>query len=91
LTVGLLSSPAAVPLLVDIVVAIATTKIPMLLKQGFWATMHEGRTDFRMLLGLVAILLFGSGHYSLDYRRGRAKMTRSLLSEMGVIADEAQS
>jgi putative oxidoreductase len=57
------------PLLIDILVAIATTKIPMLLKQGFWAAMHEARTDFCMLLGLVAIALLGAGTASLDERR----------------------
>ena len=33
---GLFTAFAAIPLLIDIVVAIATTKFPMLLKQGFW-------------------------------------------------------
>ncbi|HEV3208285.1 MAG TPA: DoxX family protein [Terriglobales bacterium] len=66
LIVGLFTSLAAIPLLIDIVVAIATTKIPMLLKQGFWSAMHEARTDFCMLLGLIAIMLFGAGRFSLD-------------------------
>jgi putative oxidoreductase len=57
LIVGLFTNLAVWPLLIDILVAIATTKIPMLLKQGFWAAMHEARTDFCMLLGLVAIAL----------------------------------
>jgi putative oxidoreductase len=69
LIAGLFTALAAVPLLVDIVVAIATTKIPMLAKQGFWAAMHEGRTDFCMLLGLVAIMCLGPGTLSLDARR----------------------
>jgi putative oxidoreductase len=63
LIVGLFTSLAAIPLLIDIVVAIATTKIPMLLKQGFWSAMHEARTDFCMLLGLIAIMLFGAGRF----------------------------
>jgi putative oxidoreductase len=66
LIVGLFTSLAAIPLLIDIVVAIATTKIPMLLKQGFWSAMYEARTDFCMLLGLIAIMLFGAGRFSLD-------------------------
>jgi len=41
----------------------------MYLKQGFWAAMHEGRTDFCMLLGLIAIALLGAGRISLDARR----------------------
>jgi putative oxidoreductase len=69
LIVGLFTNLTVWPLLIDILVAIATTKIPMLLKQGFWAAMHEARTDFCMLLGLVAIALLGAGTASLDERR----------------------
>ncbi len=66
LIVGFFTALAAIPLLIDIAVAIATTKFPMLLKQGFWAAMHEGRTDFCMFAGLLAILLLGAGSLSLD-------------------------
>jgi putative oxidoreductase len=69
LILGLFSSLAVWPLLIDILVAIATTKVPMLLKQGYWAAMHEGRTDFCMLMGLIAIALLGAGTLSLDERR----------------------
>lgn len=64
---------ATVPLLVDIAVAIATTKLSVLGKQGFWSTMHDGRTDFCMLLGLLAIALLGAGSLSLDAWRGHAR------------------
>jgi len=53
LILGLFTSLASVLLLIDVVLAIATTKFPMLLKQGFWATLNEARTDFSMLFGLV--------------------------------------
>jgi putative oxidoreductase len=56
LILGLFTSLASKLLLIDIAVAIATTKVPLLLKQGFWATLHEARTDFSMLFGLIAIL-----------------------------------
>jgi putative oxidoreductase len=69
LILGLFTSLAIWPLLVDILVAIATTKVPLLLKQGFWAAMHEGRTDFCMIVGLVAIALLGAGPLALDGRR----------------------
>jgi putative oxidoreductase len=69
LIIGLLTRVAAIPLLIDIAVAIATTKIPMLLHQGFWPAMHEGRTDFCMLLGLIAILCIGGGYISCDAKR----------------------
>jgi uncharacterized membrane protein YphA (DoxX/SURF4 family) len=69
LMIGLVTRFAAIPLLIDICVAIATTKIPMLLHQGFWPAMHESRTDFCMLLGLIAILCIGPGRLSCDTRR----------------------
>src|SRR5579884_871027 len=49
-----------------ITVAIGTTKIPMLVHQGFWAMAHEARTDFAMLCGLLFLLAAGPGPLSLD-------------------------
>jgi uncharacterized membrane protein YphA (DoxX/SURF4 family) len=69
LIVGLYTVFAAVPLLIDILVAIATTKVPMLLHKGWWTAMHEARTDFCMLVGLIAIILLGAGALSLDEKR----------------------
>jgi uncharacterized membrane protein YphA (DoxX/SURF4 family) len=71
LIVGLLTRFASIPLLIDILVAIATTKIPILSKSGFWAMMHEARTDFCMLLGLIFLLIVGSGTLSFDDRLSR--------------------
>jgi uncharacterized membrane protein YphA (DoxX/SURF4 family) len=66
LVVGLLTRLAAIPLVGVISVAIASTKVPMYFKTGFWNTMHEGRTDLCMLLGLLFLLIVGSGAASLD-------------------------
>ena len=66
LIAGLLTRLAAVPLIVDITVAIWTTKIPILMKQGFWAMAHEARTDWCMLLGSVFLMLAGAGAWSID-------------------------
>jgi putative oxidoreductase len=71
LIVGLVTRLASIPLLIDILVAIATTKIPMLAKSEFWAMMHEARTDFCMLLGLIFLLIVGSGTLSFDDRLSR--------------------
>jgi uncharacterized membrane protein YphA (DoxX/SURF4 family) len=71
LIVGLLTRLASIPLLIDIIVAIATTKIPMLSKSGFWAMTHEARTDFCMFLGLIFLLIVGSGTLSFDDRLSR--------------------
>jgi putative oxidoreductase len=71
LLVGLLTRLAAVPLLIDISVAILTTKIPMLTKSGIWPALHEARTDYCMWLGLLFILLVGAGPWSVDERLSR--------------------
>ena len=68
LILGLLTRLAAIPLLIDISVAILTTKIPMLGKSGFWAAMHEARTDYCMWLGALFLLIVGAGSLSLDAR-----------------------
>jgi len=65
---GLLTRLAAVPLIIDMLVAISTTKIPLLLKSGFWAAAHEARVDFAMLLGLLFLLAAGAGPLSADAR-----------------------
>ena len=72
LIIGFITRLAAIPLLIDISVAIATTKIPMVARAGFWSTVHEARTDYCMLLGLVFLLLVGSGPLSIDARVRRS-------------------
>ena len=64
--IGLLTPLAAIPLLIIMIVAFITTKIPILDNQGFWAFAHEYRTDFAMTLLLLYLLLYGSGNNSLD-------------------------
>jgi putative oxidoreductase len=66
LLLGLLTRLAALALLVDMLVAIATTKFPILLKDGVWKMAHEARTDWSMLLGALFLLLVGAGAWSLD-------------------------
>jgi putative oxidoreductase len=66
LLVGLFTQVAAIPLIIDMLVAISTTKIPILLEKGFWAMAHEARVDWCMLLGSVLLLIVGSGPWSLD-------------------------
>ncbi len=76
---GIFTRLAAIPLLIDIGVAIASTKIPILLGHGYWrfglaklrhygllSMLHEARTDFSMLLGLIFLLNTGAGRFSID-------------------------
>ena len=84
---GLLTRFAAFPLLINISVAILSTKIPVLLGHGFWtftlaklprygflSMMHEARTDFSMLLGLLFLLIVGAGAWSVDAVLARGMM-----------------
>jgi putative oxidoreductase len=64
---GLLTRLAAVPLFIVMTVAISTTKIPILMKSGFWTMAHEARTDFAMILGSLFLLIAGAGCLSLDH------------------------
>jgi uncharacterized membrane protein YphA (DoxX/SURF4 family) len=80
LLVGLGTRLAAIPLFIDISVAILSTKVPILLghgfwifklekelsRYGFWTMLHEARTDFSMWLGLLFLLIVGAGSLSVD-------------------------
>jgi putative oxidoreductase len=76
---GLLTRIASVPLIATMLVAIVTTKVPILLgsgfwglhlralsSYGFWSMAHEARTDFAMLLGSIFLLVVGAGRIALD-------------------------
>ncbi len=67
--VGLFTQLAAIPLMIDMLVAISTTKIPFLLQHGFWAAAHEARVDWCMLLASLFLLIVGGGKWSLDALR----------------------
>ncbi|HTY70447.1 MAG TPA: DoxX family protein [Alphaproteobacteria bacterium] len=83
---GLFTRLAAVPLLVIMVVAIVSTKVPMWLghdvwifhvakmsRYGFWSMLHEARADLCMFLGALYLLIEGSGAWSLDARLARPR------------------
>ena len=79
--IGLFTRLAAVPLVVVMLAAIISTKVPILLGHGFWGfslrqlpyygfwgMAHEARTDWAMLLGSIFLLAVGAGAWSLDAR-----------------------
>ena len=65
---GLFTRIASLSLLVVILTAIATTKIPELFHagQGFWFMVSDARTDFAMTMSLIFLLIVGGGGLSLD-------------------------
>ena len=88
LILGLLTRLAAIVMIINISVAILSTKIPLLLghgfwmfnlpkanSYGFWSMMHEARTDFAMLLGGIFLLIVGAGCFSFDAMLGRCCCT----------------
>ena len=64
--IGLLTRLASIPLIIIMLVAIATTKVDLLANQGFWEMMHGSRTDWSMLLGSIFLLIKGGGSWSVD-------------------------
>jgi uncharacterized membrane protein YphA (DoxX/SURF4 family) len=73
LVLGLLSRVVAIPLLVDMLVAITSTKLVTLARNGLWSTAHEARTDLLMIAGLLLVLSLGPGRSSLDARIGGSR------------------
>jgi putative oxidoreductase len=80
--IGLLTRLATVPLIIIMIVALISTKLPILLghdvgifhlsadmkRTGFWSAMHESRADLTMLLGCIYLLIVGAGKWSLDHQ-----------------------
>ena len=64
--VGLFTRYAAIPLIIIMLVAIASTKIPIIINEGFWAMAHAARVDWSMLLGSIFLLITGPGKFSLN-------------------------
>lgn len=71
---GLLTRLAVIPTIIIMLVAIYTTQLPILQKEGFWFMANRIRTDYSMTLGSVFLLITGAGAWSIDAvlsRRGR--------------------
>lgn len=51
---GMLTRVAVIPLVIIMLTAITTTKLPILAASGFWKMAHEARTDWSMLLGSLS-------------------------------------
>jgi uncharacterized membrane protein YphA (DoxX/SURF4 family) len=78
--IGLFTRLAAIPLIIIMIVALISTKLPILLghdiwifhlardikRTGFWSMMHEARADLTMLLGCIYLAIVGAGSWSVD-------------------------
>ena len=63
---GLITRLASIPLIIIMVTAFITTKIPILVHKGVWPWAHEYRTDFAMTLLLIYLTAYGGGKWSID-------------------------
>ena len=78
LLTGLMTRLIAVPFIGEMIVAILSTKIslylgtsplplpPALPTVGFWAVLHEIRSDYAQILTVIFLLVNGPGEWSLD-------------------------
>ena len=78
LVTGLMTRLIAIPFMIEMLVAMASTKIPMYLgtsplplppvppQIGLWAVLHEIRSEYAQLASCAFLLLAGPGRWSLD-------------------------
>ena len=89
LLAGLTTRLIAIPFVAEMIVAILSTKISLYLgtsplplppvppQVGFWAVLHEVRSEYAQILTVMFLLINGSGRWSLDtmllrWRKGTA-------------------
>jgi len=64
--IGLFSRYAAFPLIIIMLTAIVSTKIPIFVNEGFWEMAHAARTDWAMLLSSIILLISRNTKYSME-------------------------
>ena len=85
---GLLTRLIAVPFVIEMIVAILSTKIALYLgtsplplppappQIGMWAVLHEIRSDYAQIMSVLFLLVAGPGPWSLDAVLARARHRR---------------
>ena len=70
---GLFTRLASVPLMIIMLTALVTTKLPLIDTGGIWTFLHEYTTDFALTLLLILLFIRGSGKWSVDRMITRQK------------------
>ena len=90
---GLLTRFIAIPFIVEMIVAMLSTKVglyfgtsplplpPSPPKVGLWAVLHEIRSEYAQLLSCAFLLCAGSGAWSLDAYLARLRRRRGTLAQ----------
>ncbi len=102
LLLGLFTRFISIPFVVEMIVAMLSTKIAMFLgvsplplppappQTGFWAVLHEVRSEYAQLLTVTFLLIVGPGPWSADAlrtrrsRRGLPGQSRSVAAKESV-------
>ena len=91
---GLMTRLIAIPFIIEMIVAILSTKISLYLGSsplplppsppqfGMWAVLHEIRSEYAQLLTAVFLLLNGPGKWSLDALLQKNTSARHVPSKM---------
>jgi putative oxidoreductase len=95
---GLMTRLIAIPFIIEMIVAILSTKISMYLgtsplplppsppQVGMWAVLHEVRSEYAQLLTTAFLLLNGPGKWSLDALLQRKESTRQAPPKMKAVS-----
>ena len=88
LMAGLLTRVIAIPFVIEMIVAILSTKISLYLgtsplplppappQVGPWAVLHEIRSDYAQIMSVLFLLVAGPGPWSVDAILARARTRR---------------
>src|SRR5499425_951377 len=83
---GLMTRLIAIPFIIEMIVAILSTKISLYLgtsplpappsppQVGAWAVLHEVRSEYAQMLTVAFLMINGPGKWSLDAILGKARM-----------------
>ena len=96
---GLLTRLISVPFIMEMIVAILSTKIslylgtsplplpPVLPKVGIWAVLHEIRSEYAQIMTVMFLLINGPGEWSLDalLRNRRLRVTEPVRARSFVL------
>jgi putative oxidoreductase len=84
---GFLTRVISIPFIIEMIVAILTTKVALYLgvsplprppappQIGMWAVLHEIRSDYAQIMSVLFLLIAGPGPWSVDAVMARARKT----------------
>lgn len=99
---GFLTRLIAIPFVIEMIVAILSTKIALYLgtsplplppappQVGMWAVLHEVRSDYAQIMSVLFLLAAGPGPLSVDAALARRREEGAVGAPRPILATEAQ-